>query len=123
MPDPRLADRLAVVAPSRTQQVTTIVHRLRGEGADIIDLGAGEPDAPTPDHIMAAAVAALDDNFTRYTVGAGVIALREAIGEHYHARYGVRFGPEQIVVTSGGKQGHINVSKALIGTGLSLIHI
>ncbi len=121
MPDPRLADRLAVVAPSRTQQVTTIVHRLRGEGADIIDLGAGEPDAPTPDHIKAAAVAALDDNFTRYTVGAGVIALREAIGEHYHARYGVRFGPEQIVVTSGGKQGLFNVSMALFGPGDEVI--
>ena len=82
----QFADRLQRVSSSRTQQVTAAVDRLRREGADIIDLGAGEPDAPTPDHIKAAAVTALDQDFTRYTVGAGIGGLRDAIATHYETR-------------------------------------
>jgi aspartate aminotransferase len=113
----QFADRLQMVSSSRTQQVTAAVDRLRREGADIIDLGAGEPDAPTPDHIKAAAVTALDQDFTRYTVGAGIVGLRDAIATHYETRYGVRYARDQIVVTSGGKQGLFNVSMALFGPG------
>ena len=122
MPDARrLAARLAGVAPSGTQRITAEVDRLKRAGADIIDLGAGEPDAPTPDHIKAAAVAALADDFTRYTVGAGTIGLREAIAERYAARSGVEYSPDRIVVTSGGKQGLFNAAMALFGPGDEVI--
>lgn len=120
-PTSLLAERLRVVAPSQTQQVTAEVHRLRGEGIDIVDLGAGEPDTPTPDHVKQAAVEALNADFTRYTLGAGVVSLREAIGRHYADRYGVHYDADQIVVTSGGKQALFNVAMALFGPGDEVI--
>ena len=116
-----LAERLRAVSPSPTQRVTAEVHRLRGEGVEVIDLGAGEPDAPTPAHVKQAAVEALAEDFTRYTVGAGIPELREAIAAHYGALYGVEYDPERIVVTAGGKQGLFNAAMALFGPGDEVI--
>jgi aspartate aminotransferase len=115
------AERLRLVSSSRTQQVTAEVHRLRREGIDIVDLGVGEPETPTPDHVKRAAVDALTADFTRYTLGAGVVSLREAIGRHYADRYGVHYDVDQIVVTSGGKQALFNVAMALFGPGDEVI--
>lgn len=116
-----LAARLARVSPSQTQQVTAAVSRLRRQGVAVIDLGAGEPDFPTPEHVKAAAAAAIRDNFTKYTAGAGIAELREAIARHYAERYGVGYGADAVVVTAGGKQGLYNAAMALFGPGDEVI--
>ncbi|MEE2636738.1 MAG: pyridoxal phosphate-dependent aminotransferase [Acidobacteriota bacterium] len=116
-----LAERLSRVSASQTQQVLAAVQRLRREGIDVIDLGAGEPDFPTPDHVKAAAVAAIDRNFTKYTAGRGVMELREAVAAHYVQHTGVAFDVEHVVVTSGGKQGLFNTALALFGPGDEVI--
>ena len=117
----RLADRLEKVCASQTQRVLVAVEQLRREGVDVIDLGAGEPDFPTPDHVKTAAAAAIQDNFTKYTAGAGTTALREAIARHYASRYGVTCDTTGVVVTAGGKQALYNIAMALFGPGDEVI--
>ena len=116
-----LAERLERVSASQTQEVILAVEALRREGVDVIDLGAGEPDFPTPAHIRAAAVKAIEAGHTKYTAGPGILALREAIARHYTSAYGVPFDPAEIVVTSGGKQALFNVAVALFGSGDEVI--
>jgi len=116
-----LASRLGRVATSQTQQILPAVERLQRQGVDVIDLGAGEPDFDTPDHIKTAAISAVQRGFTKYTAGAGVADLRHAIAEHYRTRYGVRYTAEDVVVTSGGKQALFNTALALFGPGDEVI--
>ena len=117
----RLAVRLDKVGASRTQQVLVAVEQLRRQGVDVIDLGAGEPDFPTPDHVKTAAAAAIQDNFTKYTAGAGITELREAIASQYAERYGVTYDTTGVVVTAGGKQALYNIAVALFGPGDEVI--
>ena len=74
-----LASRMSRIASSPTLKGLLAADRLRSQGMDVVDLGAGEPDFPTPDHVKAAARAAIDGNFTKYTANAGITNLREAI--------------------------------------------
>lgn len=117
----QVAERLGRVSTSQTQQVLAKVEMLRREGADIIDLGAGEPDFATPEHISSAAVVAIRDGHTKYTAGAGIMRLREAIADHYTKRTGVSYQSDTVVVTSGGKQGLFNAALALFGPGDEVI--
>ena len=112
-----LSARTARVPASATQQVTLEVNRLRRQGVDVIDLGAGEPDFPTPAHIKAAGIAAISGDFTRYTPNAGVQELRAAICARYRTDYGVSFEPGDVIVTAGGKQALFNAAMALCGAG------
>ena len=114
---PRLARRLGRVTPSATQQVLEAAARLRRAGVDVVDLGAGEPDFPTPDPIRAAGIAAITEGFTKYTPTRGILELREAICARYAADYGVTYAPEEVIVTAGGKQGLFNVAMALFDRG------
>ena len=65
-----LASRMSRIASSPTLKGLLAADRLRSQGMDVVDLGAGEPDFPTPDHVKAAARAAIDGNFTKYTANA-----------------------------------------------------
>ena len=73
-----LASRMSRIASSPTLKGLLAAERLRSQGMDVVDLGAGEPDFPTPDHVKAAAKAAIDGNFTKYTANAGTVDLRTA---------------------------------------------
>ena len=115
------SQRIERAAASGTQQITAEVDRLRRRGIDIVDLGAGEPDFATPQHVKAAAVAAIADDFTRYTPNTGVRELREAICERYAADYGVAFDPDQVIATAGGKQALFNAAMALYEPGDEVI--
>ncbi|MBI3493903.1 MAG: aminotransferase class I/II-fold pyridoxal phosphate-dependent enzyme, partial [Acidobacteria bacterium] len=117
----KLADRTRRIAGSPTMKVTATVDRLRREGVEVIDFGAGEPDFPTPDAIKAAAHAALDQNFTRYTPSSGIADLRRAIGDRYRADYGVDYTESEVIVTAGGKQALDNATLALFGPGDEVI--
>ena len=83
------ASRMSRVTASPTLKVSAEADRLRRQGVDVVDLGAGEPDFPTPEHVKAAAHAALDSNFTKYTPSAGVLELRDAVAQRYRMDYGV----------------------------------
>jgi aspartate aminotransferase len=117
----KLADRTTRIAGSPTMKVTATVDRLRRSGIAVIDFGAGEPDFPTPDAIKAAAHAALDQNFTRYTPVAGIADLKRAICDRYRTDYGVEYKESEVVVTAGGKQALYNTALSLFGPGDEVI--
>jgi aspartate aminotransferase len=95
--------------------------RLRREGVDVVDLGAGEPDFPTPPHVKEAAHAAIDANRTKYTDNAGLPDLRAAIAARYREDYGLDVGPAETIVTAGGKQALFDAAMALFGPGDEVI--
>ena len=117
----KLADRTTRIAGSPTMKVTATVDRLRREGVEVIDFGAGEPDFPTPDATKAAAHAAIDANFTRYTPVAGIADLKQAICDRYKADYGVEYVESQVIITAGGKQALYNTALSLFGPGDEVI--
>ena len=116
-----LASRMSRIAPSPTLRVTAEADRLRRQGVDIVDLGAGEPDFPTPAHVKAAGIDAIAHDFTKYTPSAGIVELRQAICDRYRADYGVEFRPEQTIVTAGAKQALYNAALALFEEGDEVI--
>ena len=117
----KLADRTSRIASSPTMKVTATVDRLRREGIEVIDFGAGEPDFPTPGAVKAAAHEALDHDFTRYTPVAGIAELKRAICERYRQDYGVEYKESEVIVTAGGKQALYNAALSLFGPGDEVI--
>jgi len=111
------AARMRQITPSATLKVTAEADRMRRQGIDVVDLGAGEPDFPTPEHVKAAARLAIDQNFTKYTPAAGVVELRQAICQRYQTDYGVTYKPEEVIVTAGGKQALYNTALVLFDHG------
>lgn len=116
-----LSDRMKQIGMSPTMKGTMEAEKLRRQGIDVVDLGAGEPDFPTPEHITAAAHAALDRNFTKYTANAGVTELREAVVARYRADYGVSYEAKDVILSAGGKQALYNAAMALFGPGDEVI--
>ncbi len=116
-----IAQRMSRVVASPTLRVSAEADRLRRQGIDVVDLGAGEPDFATPEHVKAAAHAALDANFTKYTPSAGIHDLREAVAARYHLDYGVTVKPEQAIITAGGKQALYNSAMVLFEEGDEVI--
>jgi aspartate aminotransferase len=116
-----LAERMGRVSASPTLKVLVEADKLRQQGIDVVEFGAGEPDFPTPLHVKAAAHAAIDANFTKYTPAAGTSELKQAICARYKADYGVAFTPAEVIVSAGGKQALYNVALALFGAGDEVI--
>jgi aspartate aminotransferase len=117
----RLAERMRHVGLSPTMKGTIVAEQMRRQGIDVVDLGAGEPDFPTPDHISKAAHLAIDGHFTKYTANMGVTELREAVGARYQQDYGVSYAPDEVIITAGGKQALFNAALALFGPGDEVI--
>jgi aspartate aminotransferase len=115
------ASRMNRVTVSPTLKVAADAERLRRQGVDVVDLGAGEPDFSTPDHVKAAAHAALDNNFTKYTPTPGVMELRDAVCQRYHLDYGVSLKPEETILTAGAKQALFNTAFVLFEPGDEII--
>lgn len=113
----RTADRLARVQPSATLAITSRAKAMKAEGIDVIGFGAGEPDFNTPEPIINAAKAALDDGLTKYTAVAGFPALRKAIAADYQARYGLETTANQVMVSVGGKHVLYNIAMSLLDEG------
>ena len=118
---PRLAERTNRIASSPTMKVTATVDRLRREGVTVIDFGAGEPDFSTPKAIDAAAHAAIDEDFTKYTPVPGTVELRRAICDRYRLEYGVDYQESEVIASAGGKQALFNTALALFGPGDEVI--
>jgi aspartate aminotransferase len=115
------ADRMSSVQVSATLKVAAEAERLRRAGHSVVDFSAGEPDFPTPEHVKAAAKAAIDANFTRYTAAAGIPELREAICARYKRDYGVDITSAEVLFTVGGKQALFNTALGLFNPGDEVI--
>jgi aspartate aminotransferase len=117
----KLAARTSRISSSPTMKVTATVDRLRREGIEVIDFGAGEPDFGTPPAIKAAAHAAIDGDFSKYTPVPGIAELRRAICDRYRADYGVEYQESEVILSAGGKQALFNTAFALFGPGDEVI--
>lgn len=113
----QLSDRVQRIKPSPTLAVTARAAELRAAGKDIIGLGAGEPDFDTPDHIKAAAEAAIREGFTKYTPVGGTPGLKQAIIDKFERDNGLSYGAGQILVSCGGKQSYFNLCQAILNDG------
>ena len=116
-----LAERMGRVSASPTLRVLVEADKLRQQGIDVVEFGAGEPDFPTPAHVKAAAHAAIDANFTKYTPAAGTSELKQSICRRYEADYGVAYKPNEVIVSAGGKQALYNLAVVLFGEGDEVI--
>jgi aspartate aminotransferase len=116
-----LAARATRIAVSPTMKVAAEAMALKAKGIDVVDLGAGEPDFPTPRHIGDAAHAAIDANFTKYTTNSGTDELKRAIVARYRADCGVEYSTSEVIVTAGGKQALFNAVMVLFGAGDEVI--
>jgi aspartate aminotransferase len=117
-PRPRIAARAAGVAPSATLAVDAKAKALKAAGEHVIGFGAGEPDFPTPEHVVEAAVAACRQPVNhRYTPTAGLPDLREAIAVKTKRDSGYEVTAPQVLVTNGGKQAVANAFAVLCDSG------
>ncbi len=116
-----LSDRVRRVRPSPTLAVTAKAAELKALGRDIISLGAGEPDFDTPSPIRAAAIDAINAGFTRYTAVEGILSLRQAIAKRLAKDQGLNFAPDEIIVSTGGKQSIYNLFQAVLNAGDEVI--
>jgi aspartate aminotransferase len=102
---------------SSTLAVLMEAERLRAEGVDLVDLGAGEPDFPTPRNVKDAGIRAIEENFTRYTSTSGIHPLRVAVIEMMRRDFGASYDPPEVIITVGGKQGIFNAMATILDPG------
>lgn len=116
-----LAQRISAISVSSTMAVSAEADRLRRQGADVVDFGAGEPDFPTPDNVKRAAYTAIEQNFTKYTNAGGIEELKQAIIDRHKQDYATGYSTKECVVTAGGKHAIFNLMQALVEDGDEVI--
>lgn len=119
--DIQLSHRVQRVRPSPTLAVSALAAKLKAEGRDIISLGTGEPDFDTPLHIREAAIEAINKGFTRYTQVDGIPSLKKAVIDKLERDNNLKYAPNQILVSVGGKQSFYNLAMALLDEGDEVI--
>ena len=112
-----IAERISSISVSSTMKVAADSEKLRAQGEDVVDFGAGEPDFPTPDNIKQAAIRALEQNFTRYTPAGGTAELKKTVCECHARDFGTSYSPSECIITVGGKHVIFNLVQALINPG------
>ena len=117
----QLSERVSRISVSATLAVVQKAAQLRASGVSLVDFGAGEPDFPTPDNIKKAAIAAINQNFTKYTPTSGIKELKEAIIERHATDFGSNYKVEECLVTVGGKQAIFEAVAATINHGDEVI--
>lgn len=113
----RISDRVERLSPSLTLQLVARTKELKAAGRDVISLGAGEPDFPTPENIRRAAARAIELGHTRYTDVAGIPALRTAVADLYRAEHGLEYAPTDVLVCPGAKFALFLALQALVDAG------
>lgn len=116
-----ISTRAALLNPSLTLSIDSKAKAMKAEGIDICGFGAGEPDFDTPDHIKAAAIAALEQGFTKYTPSSGLPELRQAIADKLAADNGLEYRPSQVIVSNGAKHSCYNAILATCERGDEVI--
>ncbi|MCL4119101.1 UNVERIFIED_CONTAM: hypothetical protein GTU68_003170 [Idotea baltica] len=117
----QLSDRVKRVKPSPTLALSALAQQMKAEGKDVINLGVGEPDFGTPDHIKAAGIAAINENKTGYTAVDGIPELKTAIINKFKRDNDLTYEANQILVSCGGKQSFYNLCQAMINAGDEVI--
>jgi aspartate aminotransferase len=117
----KFTDRINRIEPSATMAVVAEADKLRQQGIDVVDFGAGEPHFATPQHIKDAAIAAIQNNFTRYTAVGGTAELRDAIARRHAEDFGSAYKREETVAAVGGKHALFNAIQVLVDHGDEVI--
>lgn len=117
----RLSNRVMNIQPSPTLAITAKAKDLKAQGYDVVGLGAGEPDFNTPQHIIDAAIEAMNKGLTKYTASSGINELKNAICEKLQKDNGLQYNPSQIIVTTGAKHALYNLFQAIINPGDEVI--
>ena len=113
----RISARISAVSPSLTLAITAKAKAMKAAGEDVVSFGVGEPDFPTPAHIVDAAKRALDNGQTKYTPSSGLPALKQAICKKLYEENGLEYKPSQIIVSNGAKHSVFNVCYAILSEG------
>ncbi len=117
----KLSQRSGRIKPSPTLAVSAKASALKAQGKDVIDLGVGEPDFDTPEHIKEAGIAAIKAGFTKYTAVDGIPELKQAIIDKFRKENNLNYEKNQILVSVGGKQSFYNLAQALLNEGDEVI--
>jgi len=120
-PAVKLTDRINRIEPSATMAVVAEADKLRQQGIDVVDFGAGEPHFSTPQHIKDAAIAAIQGNFTKYTAVGGTAELRDAIVHRHAADFDSDYRREESIASTGGKHALFNAIQILVDHGDEVI--
>jgi aspartate aminotransferase len=116
------ASRVRDLAPSPTLAVSDRARQLKAQGIDVIDLGGGDPDFITPEHIRAAATEAMNGGDTHYVASAGIPSLRKAIADKLRADNGIEVDPNGgVIVAPGGKQALFEAALAFVEPGVDVM--
>lgn len=116
-----LSHRVQAIKESPTLAITAKAQKLKAEGRDVVALAAGEPDFDTPEHIKAAAIAAIQNGFTKYTPVSGTPGLKNAIIAKFKRDQGLDYTAKQVLVSCGGKQSFYNLCQAYLNQGDEVI--
>ena len=116
-----LSEKARSLKPSSTLAVTARAQELKKAGVDVVSMAAGEPDFDTPQHIKDAAIAALNAGKTKYTAVQGIVELRETISAKLERENGLKYSPDHITVSTGGKQSLFNAFLAFLDPGDEVI--
>lgn len=117
----KLTDRINRIEPSATLAVVAEADKLRQQGIDVVDFGAGEPHFATPQHIKDAAIAAIQGNFTKYTAVGGTAELRDAIVHRHAVDFDSDYRREECIASVGGKHALFNAIQVLVDHGDEVI--
>lgn len=117
----RIANRMTTLSPSLTLAISAKAKAMKAAGESVVSFGVGEPDFNTPEHIIDAAKAALDNGHTKYTPSSGLLPLRKAICEKFQKDNGLFYEPSQIIVSNGAKHSIFNACYATLEEGDEVI--
>jgi aspartate aminotransferase len=117
----KLTQRINRIEPSATMAVVAEADKLRAQGIDVVDFGAGEPHFSTPQHIKDAAIGAIQGNFTKYTAVAGTAELRDAIAHRHNVDFDSDYRREEVIASTGGKNALFNAIQVLVDHGDEVI--
>ncbi len=109
-----ISEKANLIGTSPTLKITAKAKAMRAEGIDVVDFSAGETDFPTPEHIKAAGIKAIQQNFTKYTENEGTPALKRAIVASLKEDYGLDYKPNEVIVSTGAKSSLFHLLQALI---------
>ncbi|MDD5937195.1 MAG: pyridoxal phosphate-dependent aminotransferase [Clostridiales bacterium] len=116
-----LSRKAQAVKPSSTLAITAKAKELKARGIDVVGFGAGEPDFNTPQNINEAAITAIQEGYTKYTVASGMPELKQAVCEKFERFNHIHYEPNQIVISNGGKHCLTNIFEAILNPGDEVI--
>src|SRR5437762_3016717 len=117
----KLATRISRISVSKTMAVMEAAQKLREQGIDVVDFGPSESDFPTPDNVKQAGIAAIQNNFTKYTAIGGIKELKKAIVDKHARDFGSKYDVSECVVNFGGKHALFNIFSAIVDEGDDVI--